>query len=166
MKSNLLMDFSIDKKNSTVTVKREFDAPVSKVWAAWTESNLLDQWWAPKPWKSKTKSMDFKPGGRRLYAMVGPEGEEHWAIADFKSISPTKNFKVSDAFSDKQGNINKDLPQSEWNVDFEDSSDGSTMVTIEIKHQKPEDLDAIMEMGFKEGFMAALENLDELLEKQ
>ena len=83
MKSNLLMNFTIDKENKTVNINREFRASIDNVWAAWTEPEILDQWWAPAPWKSKTKSMDFKVGGRRLYAMIGPEGEEHWAIADY-----------------------------------------------------------------------------------
>lgn len=112
MKSNLLMDFTVNKENSTVIVKREFAASISSVWAAWTERELLDQWWAPKPWKARTKSMDFKVGGQRLYAMVGPEGEEHWALADYKSIRPTTNFKFLDAFCDNEGNINKDFARS------------------------------------------------------
>ena len=48
-KTILLMDFSVDKENKRISVKREFAAPLSRVWAAWTESELLDQWWAPKP---------------------------------------------------------------------------------------------------------------------
>jgi uncharacterized protein YndB with AHSA1/START domain len=164
MRNNLLMDFTVDKENSTVKVKREFAAPVSNVWAAWTEQELLDQWWAPKPWKSRTKSMDFKVGGRRIYAMVGPEGEEHWALADFKSITPTTNFKFLDAFCDSDGNINKDFPRSDWNVDFKET-DGSTIVYVEIKHENLSDLEMIIEMGFKEGFTMALENLDGLLDK-
>src|SRR5688572_29745547 len=129
MKNNLLMDFSIDKTNSTVRVKREFAAPISDVWAAWTEKELLDKWWAPKPWKARTKSMDFKVGGQRLYAMVGPAGEEHWALADFNSITPETNFKFLDAFCDNKGVINKDFPRSKWNVDFVESGD-STIVNI------------------------------------
>lgn len=161
MKNNLLMDFSVDKENSIVKVKREFAAPVSNVWAAWTETKLLDKWWAPKPWKSRTKSMDFKVGGRRLYAMVGPAGEEHWALADFTSITPKTNFKFLDAFCDNEGNINKDFPHSNWNVDFVESGD-STVVNIEIKHDKLSDLEATIQMGFKEGFTIAMEGLDEL----
>ncbi len=164
MKNNLLMDFTVDKENSTVKVKREFAAPVSNVWAAWTEKELLDQWWAPKPWKAKTKWMDFKVGGQRLYAMVGPAGEEHWALVDYKSISPTSNFKFLDAFCDNQGNINKDFGRSDWNVDFVESN-GSTIVNIVIKHQKLSDLEKIIETGFKEGFTLALENLDEVFAK-
>lgn len=162
MKNDLLMNFSVDKENSTVTVKREFAAPVSDVWAAWTESELLDRWWAPKPWKSRTKSMDFKVGGRRIYAMVGPAGEEHWALADYKSITPTSNFKFLDAFCDSDGNINKDLPRSDWNVDFGESG-GSTIVDVAIRHENLSDLETIIEMGFEEGFTIALEGLDEIL---
>lgn len=159
MKSNLLMNFTVDKENSTVNVKREFDASLSNVWSAWTEQEILDQWWAPAPWKSRTKSMDFKVGGRRLYSMVGPEGEEHWALADFTSISPKTNFKWLDAFCDSEGNINTDFPRSDWNVSFSENGD-STFVDIAIKHDKLSDLEQTIQMGFKEGFTIAMEGLD------
>ena len=71
-----------DLANKKIIVTREFDAPIEDVWKAWTERNILDEWWAPKPWKARTKSMEFKPGGRWLYAMVGPNGEEHWVVLD------------------------------------------------------------------------------------
>lgn len=161
MKTNLFMDFTVDKENSTVKVKREFAATQAHVWAAWTEKELLDQWWAPKPWKSKTKSMHFKVGGQRLYAMVGPEGEEHWALADYTSITPKINFKFLDAFCDSDGNMNMDFPRSDWNVDFTQQN-GSTIVDVAIKHEKLSDLEKIIEMGFKEGFTIAMEGLDEI----
>lgn len=164
MKSNLLMDFVVDKENSKVKVKREFAAPKDTVWAAWTEPQLLDQWWAPKPWKSKTKAMNFTEGGSRLYAMVGPEGEEHWAWAEFQTITPKDNFTFKDAFCDEHGNLNLDFPRSQWSVDFT-GSNGSTTVMIEIKHQSLADLEKIIEMGFKEGFTMALQNLDEIFDR-
>lgn len=163
MKTNLLMNFTIDKENSTVNVKREFRAPIANVWAAWTEPEILDQWWAPAPWKSRTKSMDFKVGGRRLYAMVGPEGEEHWAIADYTSISLKTNFKYLDAFSDSEGNLNTDFPRSDWDVTFTEQG-RSTFVDVAIKHDKLSDLEMIIEMGFKEGFTIAMEGLDAIFE--
>ena len=159
MKSNLLMDFSVNKENSTVNVKRAFNAPISDVWSAWTEPEILDQWWAPAPWKSKTKKMNFKEGGQRLYAMVGPEGEEHWALADFTSITPKTNFKYLDAFCDSEGNLNVDFPRSDWDVSFTEQN-GSTFVDIAIKHENLSDLEKIIEMGFKEGFTIAMEGLD------
>lgn len=164
MKRTLFMDFSVEKENSTVRVKREFAAPLEKVWTAWTDSNILDQWWAPKPWQVRTKTHDFRVGGFWLYAMVGPDGMEHWARADYKSIATLKNFKGRDGFCDPEGTINPDFPQSDWNVSFSVSGD-STFVDIEIKHETLADLEKIIEMGFKEGFTMALENLDDVLAK-
>jgi len=122
MKTSLLFDFTVDKAKKTVFVKREFDADLSLVWDAFTRQEILDQWWAPQPWVSKTKSMNFKVGGRRFYAMVGPEGQEHWSIQEFISISPKTNFKILSSFSDMDENIMRDWPSSEWDVNFSDKS--------------------------------------------
>ena len=159
MKSNLLMNFTVDKENSTVNVKREFDASLANVWSAWTEPEILDQWWAPAPWKAKTKSMEFKEGGRRLYAMVGPEGEEHWAIADFTSITPKTNFKMYNSFADKDEN--PELPGSEWDYIFHEQN-GITKVSITIFNESFERMEKLME-GFKIGFTITLKNLENLL---
>lgn len=158
MNMNPQFDFLVNKETNTITVKREFDALQSDVWAAWTDPELLDQWWAPKPWKSVTKSMDFSEGGRRLYAMVGPNGEEHWAFSDYKSINPKDNFSYSDGFCDSNGNRTESLPDSDWIVNFSES-DGITTVYVEIKHKSLDDLEKIIEMGFKEGFSACLDQL-------
>jgi uncharacterized protein YndB with AHSA1/START domain len=162
MKSNLLMNFSVDKENARVNVEREFAAPVDKVWAAWTQSELLDQWWAPRPWKARTKSQDFREGGSWLYAMVGPEGEEHWAKTDYKKIDPQKSFSAYDAFCDENGNINTEFARSLWTNTFSEAGN-TTTVSVSIQYDKYEDIEVIMQMGFKEGFTMALGNLDELL---
>jgi|SRR3954462_11135947 uncharacterized protein YndB with AHSA1/START domain len=165
MKSSLLLDFSVDKEKKKIIVKREFAAPVKNVWDAWTQAELLDQWWAPNPWKAKTKKQEFKEGGTWLYAMEGPGGEQHWSRADYTSIKPMKSYSGRDAFCDSDGNINTAMPRSNWDVEFNEKGD-ATFVTIEITHDKLEDLEAILKMGFKEGFTAGMENLDALLEKQ
>ncbi len=162
MKTNLLMNFSVDMENKTISVEREFDAPVNRVWAAWTQSQLLDQWWAPKPWRAETKTMDFKEGGYWLYAMIGPGGEQQWCRADYKSIQPLKSYELLDAFCDPEGTVDHNFPRSVWNVNFNESS-GATVVSIIIRYDKVADLEKYIEMGFKEGFTAGLENLDALL---
>ena len=162
MKQAILFNFEVDKESNSIYVKRSFNAPIDLVWAAWTEADILDKWWAPKPYQTKTKSMDFKEGGQRLYAMVGPNGEEHWALADYNSISPKTNFKYLDAFCDNSGKLNPDFPRSDWNVDFIESN-GVTTVYVTIKHEKLADLEMTIEMGFKEGFIMALENLDQYI---
>ena len=81
---------SKDAASNKLTVRRTLDAPLDLVWSAWTTAELLDQWWAPEPWKAVTKSMDFSAGGKWLYAMTGPAGEEHWSMVEYKEIVPQK----------------------------------------------------------------------------
>ncbi len=163
MKTSLLMNFSVDKENNKIKVEREFAAPLEKVWAAWTQSELLEKWWAPHPWKARTKTMNFTEGGYWLYAMVGPDGSEHWGRADYKTIQPLKSFTAKDAFCDENGIINPCLPQSDWANQFRQLQD-ITMVEIEISYENLSELETVLQMGVKEGFTAALENLDRLLE--
>jgi uncharacterized protein YndB with AHSA1/START domain len=162
MKKSLLMNFEVDKQKKRIVVQREFAATRDKVWAAWTRQDLLDRWWAPSPWKARTGSMDFSEGGYWLYAMVGPEGEEHWARADYQTISPPDSFTAKDSFCDADGNIDDTLPKNYWNVRFIDQNE-TTLVEIELSFESLEDLEKIIEMGFQEGFTSGLENLDRLL---
>lgn len=162
MKTSVVMDFKVDRDTKTIHVSREFAASVSKVWAAWTEKQLLDQWWAPKPWVAKTKSMNFSEGGHWLYAMVGPEGTQEWCRVDFQSIEPLKNFAGKSSFCDQEGNTTNTFPSSFWKNEFVESED-ATVVNINISFKELADLDKYIEMGFKEGFTAAMENLDKLL---
>jgi uncharacterized protein YndB with AHSA1/START domain len=157
-----LMHFETDKANKQIHVKREFKAPLSKVWQAWTDSDLRDKWWAPKPWQAKTKEMNFKEGGRWLYAMVGPNGEQHWSRSDFKKIIPQENLVSMDAFCDSEGNVSHDIQPGQWDVKFQSQGD-STMVNIDLTFQRLEDLEKHIEMGFQGGFTMGLNNLDELL---
>ncbi|RRA98766.1 SRPBCC family protein [Larkinella rosea] len=162
MKSNVVMNFVVDKENSKVLVEREFAAPVANVWSAFTESQILDQWWAPKPWQAKTKSQDFQEGGTWLYSMVGPDGTEHWSLFNYESINPQKSFGGQDAFCDENGVVNPDFPTSNWSNTFSESTNGTT-VSIEINYPKTADLEKFLEMGFKEGFTLGLDQLDDLL---
>lgn len=161
MSSNLF-DFTVNKENNTISVKREFDANLDLVWDAWTKSEMLEQWWAPKPWRAETKSMDFREGGFWLYAMVSPENEKHWSRNDYQKIDAKKSFSDLKTFCDENGNVNPDNPRSLWNNVFSES-DNKTIVNILIQYQDPEHLEMMVKMGFKEGFTMALENLDRLL---
>jgi len=157
---NLLFDFTVDKSAKKVFITREFDADLSLVWDAFTKAEILDQWVAPKPWKSKTKFMDFKVGGRRFYAMVSPEGQERWAIQQYTSISPKTNFKMFNAFADKDEN--PELPGSEWDYTFSEQ-DEKTTVHITIYNESLARLEKMIEMGFTEGFKMSMNNLDNVL---
>ena len=153
-----------DVANKKIVVAREFDAPLEEVWKAWTKKELLDQWWAPRPWKAKTKTMNFREGGQWLYSMIGPEGEESSCLVDFKTIVTNKSFTAEDYFVDENGNDNPGFPHMHWTNEFSETTTG-TKVEVKISFASEADLNKILEMGFEEGFTAALGNLDELLAK-
>lgn len=155
--------FLIDRENNTITVIREFSAPLSRVWKAYTTASILDQWWAPKPWKTVTKSMDLRAGGHWQYSMVGPGGEQHHCFTEYKEVKHEVSFTGTDGFSDENGNINTDLPQSTWEVSFESLGD-RTRVTLQIQYPDLAQLEATVQMGFKEGLLSAMTNLDKIIE--
>lgn len=154
------MEFIVDKAAKTVAITREFDADLSLVWDAYTKAEILDQWWAPKPFTSKTKAMNFEVGGRRFYAMVSPEGQERWAVQKYTSISPKTNFKFFNAFADQDEN--PEPLGSEWNFNFTEA-DGKTIVSISIYNESLERLERMLEFGFKEGYAMQIKNLEDYL---
>ena len=159
MKNNLLFDFTVDKTTKTVFITREFDAPLSLVWDAFTKKEILDQWVAPAPYASKTKYMNFEVGGKRFYAMVGPDGQESWIIQKYTFISPKTNFKLFNAFADKDEN--PELPGSDWDYNFSEQN-GITKVSITIFNESFERMERLQE-GFQQGFTATLNTLEILL---
>ncbi|MGB2751188.1 MAG: SRPBCC domain-containing protein [Pyrinomonadaceae bacterium] len=157
------MDFIFIKETKTVTITKEFAAGLSLVWDAYTNAELLDQWWAPKPFASQTKVMNFEVGGRRFYAMVSPEGAERWIVQKYTSITPKTNFKLFNAFADADENL--ELPGSDWDLNFSEQ-DGTTKVSISIYNESLERLERIIaDGGFRTGTEMQLQNLEELLAK-
>jgi uncharacterized protein YndB with AHSA1/START domain len=159
MTNSLLFDFTVDKAAKTIYITREFDAELSLVWDAFTRAELLDQWIAPAPFTAKTKYMNFEVGGKRFYAMISPEGIERWAIQTYTSISPKTNFKLYNAFADKDEN--PEPVGSEWDHNFSEQN-GITKVCISIFNESFERMENLLE-GFRLGFTASLVNLEKLL---
>jgi uncharacterized protein YndB with AHSA1/START domain len=162
MKNTMQFDFIVDKEKNTLTVKREFAANRQLVWDCHTKSELLDRWFAPAPFTARTKSMSFRDGGHWLYAMVAPDGKEHWGRTDYLKINPIKNYTALDGFCDEHGNLNPDLPRANWNVTFQDFGQNTLVQTV-VTYKSLADLETVISMGMKEGLTATLENLDDLL---
>lgn len=155
--------YNIDSASTTkMLIEREFDAPLEQVWQAWTDSEMLQEWWAPKPFKAITKSMDFREGGCWHYYMLGPDGSKFWCMLNYLQIKPLQFFFAEDKFCDEAGNKNTELPNMHWKNVFVSTSTG-TKVNIQVTFASQEDMEKIVSMGFKEGFSMAHNNLDELL---
>ena len=160
MESNIV--FNKDFDSNSVYVMKIYDAEVSKVWDYFTKSELLDQWWAPKPWKCETVNQDFKEGGEWFYAMVGPEGEKHYAKVKYGEIIEHRSFDGTDVFCDENGNVNESFPEAKWLFGFTGVDEGAK-VTINIHFESSEAMKQLLEMGFEEGFKMGLNQLEEIL---
>ncbi len=160
MKSNIV--FNKDFDAASVFVMKVYHADVSVIWNHFTKPELLDQWWAPKPWKCETQNLEFKEGGRWNYAMVGPENEKQYAGADYQEITFHRSFDWTDFFTDPHGNIETKLPSVKWLLGFTGVEEG-TKLTINIHFNSENDMKTILEMCFEEGFKACLAQLEELL---
>ena len=162
MKNNLQFDFIVNKENNTLTIRREFAADRQLVWDCYTKSELLDQWFAPKPLTTKTKSMDFRNGGHWHYAMVEPNGTEYWGWTEYYNISPIDFYETLDAFSNEAGEINSELPGARWVVTFSDKAENTVVETV-VTYASISDLETVLNMGMQQGMISTLEKLDELL---
>jgi uncharacterized protein YndB with AHSA1/START domain len=162
MKPDLHYDFVVDRAANTLTIERDFAAPRQMVWDAYTKSELLDQWFAPKPMTTKTRSMEFREGGHWHYAMVDPSGQEYWGRLDYLTISPIDGYAALDGFADASGALNPDLPQGRWDVTFTDAEPRCRVCTL-VSYGSTEDLDKVIQMGMEAGMTSTLERLDELL---
>jgi uncharacterized protein YndB with AHSA1/START domain len=160
--SRLQFDFLVNKDNNTLTIRREFEAEQQLVWDCYTKQELLDQWFAPKPMTTKTKSMDFREGGFWLYVMLEPTGAEYWGRMDYQTITPIESYTALDAFCDADGNFNPELPRATWNVTFIDAGENSIVENV-VTYASLNDLETVIQMGLKDGLMSTMEKLDELL---
>jgi uncharacterized protein YndB with AHSA1/START domain len=154
-----------DPENLKMTVTRSFNATQELVWKAWTTAEILEQWWAPKPFKAKSARMDFSVGGSWLYCMLGPNGEAFWGLTEYHAIEPMHTVAGIDFFCDENGVRNEALPATHWNYHFEELN-GITTVTVEMKFQSQEAMQQMAEMGFETGFDMALDNLEAWLAAQ
>jgi len=160
---NLQFDFIVNKEDNTIRIIKEFAADKPLIWDVYTKSEYLDQWWAPEPWKTKTKQMNFAEGGRWLYAMIGPNGENNWCCFDYQKIQRLEIFTALDAFCDEAGNINKQFPRTHWELRFTEINQ-NTLVKSVLTYNSLQDLETILSYGFQEGITIGMEKLEKFIE--
>jgi uncharacterized protein YndB with AHSA1/START domain len=88
-----------------LVIVREFAAPTTLVWKAWSEAEAMKKWWGPKDWSCPFARIDFRVGGKFLLCMAPPQGQAHWVTGTYLEIIPGKKFVATDSFSDKDGNV-------------------------------------------------------------
>ncbi|HEY4327998.1 MAG TPA: SRPBCC domain-containing protein [Mucilaginibacter sp.] len=155
--------FETELAAKKIHITREFNAPIEKVWRAWTEPALIEKWIAPKPWTAETKTWDFTVGGVWLYAMVSPEGQKRWVYAEFTAIENGSAFSQIGMFCDGDGNPVTDAPKSYRDTKFISLDGNRSKVDSVITFEDESTIKMFAEGGFKEGTTMTFNQLDELL---
>lgn len=156
------------QKSPTVEVTTFFNAPLKKVWKAWTDEELMKQWWGPEGYSSPSAKIDFRVGGQSLLAMKDSKGEVVWSGGVYKEIIPYKKIVTTDHFADQKGNIisGNDLGMpGNWPLDglitIEFSDANEEQVKITIKH---EGIPKEMHDDCVEGWKSSFNKLQKLVE--
>ena len=150
-----------------IIITRIFNAPVTVVWKAWTDPKHIMQWWGPKNFTSPTCKIDFRVGGKYLYCMRSPEGQDFWSTGTYREIIPLKKIVCTDSFSDEKGNI---VPASQYGMgdDFPlelqvtllfEEQDGKTKFTLEHAGMPAGEMSEMTSAGWNESF----DKLDSIL---
>lgn len=88
-----------------IVIHRVFNAPVEMVWKAWSTPEHMKQWWGPKGFSSPVCKIDFREGGKYLFCMRTPEGQDLWTTGIYKEIIEHQKIVWTDCFADENGNV-------------------------------------------------------------
>lgn len=156
------MKLSIDTDKNSVIITQKFSVKIETLWNSYTQSSLLDRFWAPDPWVTETQSMDFREGGTWVYSLTNPDGEVQMARLDYFQIHPLKRFKAVDSFIEEDGTIEDATSRAIWDVSFE-LVGNETLVTEIITFASAYHLNTTLEMGFEQGVKMVMRNLETAL---
>ena len=148
------------KPQHVLTLQRVIDAPADKLWRCWTEPELLNQWFCPKPWYVTDSRIDLKPGGESFNVMNGPDGERFENTGVYLEVVPLRRLVFTDAFL--PGWVPSGRPFMVGEVIFQDLGDGRTDYTARAMHWNEETRKEHETMGFHEGWGKAADQLEEL----
>jgi uncharacterized protein YndB with AHSA1/START domain len=129
---------TVNEKQRMV-VTRIFDAPRALVWKAWTDPQYVMQWWGPKGFTAPFCKIDFRVGGKFLYCMKSPDGQEFWNGGEYHEIVLNEKIVYSLYFADSKGNKveaaqygieHQAIDDARDVVIFEDFGNGQTKLTM------------------------------------
>ena len=84
-----------------VEISRTFSAPISRLWDAWSKEDKVQQWWGPVGYSSPGVQIDFRVGGKYLFAMKSPAGQANWSTGTYDKIIPQQLIVCSDQFANQ-----------------------------------------------------------------
>lgn len=158
-----------DLENKTLTLTRDFDGSIDKVWRAFADKETFEKWWGPEGWETTTKEFDFTPGGRVHYGMKCVDedqgewfGQSSWGMMLIDSVDAPNRFTYRDYFSDESGTLNQDMPTISVTNQFVEEN-GRTKFTSVSQAESADQIEELLKMGMVEGFTSQLSKLDAML---
>lgn len=153
-----------------LVLHRNIDVPKEKVWRALTEPELIKQWFCPKPWQTVECRVDLRPGGEFYTKMQGPDNEGHAGASCFLEIVPLE--KLVWTCSLQPGYRPIPIPIADKSscesilftciITLTDTP-GGTKYIAHVMHASPEQCIAHKNMGFHDGWGAALTQMVEVI---
>lgn len=157
-------DVRKDTDALTLTVDARYDAPIERVWQLWADPRQLERWWGPPTHPATVESHDLTPGGRVTYAMTSPEGERYPGYWDVLDVDAPRRFEVRDGFAEQDGTPSEEMPRVDMAVQLDEAEAGGTQVQIVSTFPSQEAMQQLVEMGMEEGLIAAMGQIEPLLE--
>jgi uncharacterized protein YndB with AHSA1/START domain len=159
-----------DLENKQLTIEATFNAPLEKLWNAYTTKEQFEKWWGPEGWETTTKEFDFKPGGRVHYCMKCVDqnqkewyGQESWGLTIIEEINEPNSYRATDHFTDESGVPNTQMPSMTLAVEFKEENGKTTVINRTIT-ETADQLEQLVKMGMVEGFSSQLNKLEQLVE--
>lgn len=139
-------------------VERRIGAPVDQVWR--TMVDRFEEWFCPRPWRAEARALEWRPGGRSLIAMHGPNGEEVLNEGVVLAFEPGRRFVFTDAFA---ADWRPRQPFLTGVFEVEADGDGARY-RASARHWTREAMEQHRAMGFEAGWGAAADQLKALAE--
>ncbi len=146
----------------TITIVADFAAPLTRLWDAYTDPRQIERFWGPPSYPATFLRHDAAPGGRSVYRMTGPAGDEHYGCWEWTDVAPGASFDVIDWFADETGAPNTALPPTRASFAFEATDAGSRLITVS-RFDSLEQLQQLLEMQMLEGTTEAMSQIDDVL---
>lgn len=147
-----------------LVLERVIDAPVARVWEAWTRPESLEKWWCPAPYRATECVLDLRPGGAFSFVVRSPEGETFpYAGCVLEVDAPRRlvwTLALEAGFRPKA--TASDVPAFTAVVTFEAEGEATRYRAV-ARHADAAGARRHAEMGFHEGWGAALDQLAALV---
>jgi uncharacterized protein YndB with AHSA1/START domain len=146
----------------SLVLTRVFDAPCELIYRAWTDPDMLKQWFVPRPWTIARAETDVRVGGASLIVMRDPEGKEYPNRGVYLEVVKNEKLVFTDAYT--QAWEPSEKPFMTAIITFEAQAGGAkTKYTARVLHWNVSDREAHEKMGFYEGWGTCADQLAELL---